>query len=320
MRNINQLLKIITVLSDGQLHSGEAIGAILGMSRSAINKYVKTLRSLGIHLTSVPNRGYQLSQRISLLDEKKIAVQCNIFNPKRFYLIPIIDSTNQFLLNRIEQLDSATVCVAEYQYNGRGRRGRSWFSPFGTNLYFSMYWKFAAGPLAVTGLSLVVGIAIAKVLRQLSGKAITVKWPNDLYLDDKKLAGILVDMVGRSGDDLHVVIGVGINLMMQLSTPEVIDQKWIKLGNIDRNQLVAKLISSLSDTLVEFEQKGLVNFINEWNELDNFINRPIKLIIGDETIYGISQGINEQGAILLQQEEGCIKPYIGGEISLRAND
>lgn len=319
MRDINPLLKIITVLSDGQFHSGEAIGATLGISRAAINKHMKTLRSLGIHLTSMPNRGYQLSQKISLLDEKKIAAQCNIFDPKRFYLIPIIDSTNQFLLDRIEQLDSATVCVAEYQYNGRGRRGRSWFSPFGTNLYLSMYWKFAAGPLAVMGLSLVVGIAITKVLRQLSGKAIRVKWPNDLYLDDKKLAGILIDMVGRSGDDLHVVIGVGINLMMQVSNPEIIDQEWIKLGNIDRNQLVAKLISSLSDTMMVFEQKGLVNFIDEWNGLDNFINRPVKLIMGDETIYGISKGINEQGAILLEQE-GCIKPYIGGEISLRADD
>lgn len=319
MRDINQLLKLITVLSDGQFHSGEVLGAILGTSGATIKNYMKTLRSLGIHLTSVPNQGYQLSQKISLLDEKKIAAQCNIFDPKQFYLIPIIDSTNQFLLDRIDKLDSATVCVAEYQYNGRGRRGRSWFSPFGTNLYFSMYWKFAAGSLAVMGLSLVVGIAIAKVLRQLSGKAIRVKWPNDLYLDDKKLAGILVDMVGRSGDDLHVVIGVGINLMMPLSTPDVIDKAWTKLGNIDRNQLVAKLISFLSDTMVKFEQSGLISFIHEWNALDNFINRQVKLIMGDKIIYGIAKGINEQGAILLDQEGG-IKPYIGGEISLRAND
>ncbi|MEN1494486.1 biotin--[acetyl-CoA-carboxylase] ligase, partial [Pseudomonas aeruginosa] len=97
----------------------------------------------------------------------------------------------------------------------RGRRGRKWFSPFGANLYLSMFWRLEQGPAAAIGLSLVIGIVMAEVLRKLGADKVRVKWPNDLYLQDRKLAGILVELTGKTGDAAQIVIGAGINMAMR---------------------------------------------------------------------------------------------------------
>lgn len=148
-----------------------------------------------------------------------------------------------------------------------------------------------------------------------------VKWPNDLYLQDRKLAGILVELTGKTGDAAQIVIGAGINLAMRTVGADVINQGWINLQEagiaVDRNQLAVRLISELRDALRLFEQEGLSPYLTRWKKLDNFINRPVKLIIGDKEIYGICRGIDAQGALLLDQD-GIIKPWVGGEISLRS--
>ncbi len=170
------------------------------------------------------------------------------------------------------------------------------------------------------GLSLVIGIVMAEVLRELGAKDVRVKWPNDLYLNDRKLAGILVELTGKTGDAAQIVIGAGINLAMRNVASDVINQGWINLQeagiNIDRNALAVTLIHELRAALTLFEQESLTPFLSRWEALDNYANRQVKLIIGDREIYGISRGINEQGALLLEQD-GVIKPWVGGEISLR---
>lgn len=317
MKNFNQPLKLIELLADGKFHSGEALGDYFGISRMAINKQIKILRSWGIHLTSTPHKGYCLDRPLQLLKLAQINTYCDGNAP--VLLIPVIDSTNQYLLNQIPQLTSGTACVAEYQTNGRGRRGRQWFSPFGSNLYLSLYWCFNQGPAATMGLSLAIGTVIARVLYQVSGKEVKVKWPNDLYLQDKKLAGILVEMVGRTGDDAHVVMGVGINLAMEKPDQAIVNQQWANLGYIDRNQLVGELIQALRVAMATFEKEGLSAFIDDWYTLDNFVDRPVKLLIGDKQIHGIARGINQQGALLLEQQ-GHVTAYVGGEISLRSDE
>ena len=233
----------------------------------------------------------------------------------------VIDSTNQYLLDRIGELKSGDACVAEYQHAGRGRRGRKWFSPFGANLYLSMFWRLEQGPAAGIGLSLVIGIVMAEVLRKLGADKVRVKWPNDLYLQDRKLAGILVELTGKTGDAAQIVIGAGINMAMRRVEESVVNQGWITLQeagiNLDRNTLAAMLIRELRAALELFEQEGLTPYLSRWEKLDNFINRPVKLIIGDKEIFGISRGIDKQGALLLEQD-GIIKPWMGGEISLRS--
>lgn len=317
MRSYKNPLKLIEILADGQFHSGEELATIFGITRAGINKYIKQLREWGIELTSIQGKGYCLAAPLNLL--KKTKINQHYQSNSRCEILPIIDSTNQYLLDRIDQLTSGDCCVAEFQSKARGRRGRKWFSPFGTNLYFSMYWRLEQGVAAAMGLSLVVGIVIADTLRTLSGQDIKVKWPNDLYLNDQKLAGILVELAGKTGDCAHVVIGVGVNLTMTNPDTNIVNQKWANLGNVDRNLLVAQVAKTLKSQLIEFEKHGLVPFINDWNRLDNFVNRPVKLLIGDNIIRGIAKGINDQGALLLEQN-GKIEAHIGGEISLRSDE
>lgn len=317
MKDIKVPLHLISVLANGDFHSGEQLGATLGMSRAAINKHIQTVRDWGVDIFTVPGKGYSLSSPIQLLDENQILK----FLPEgKVDVLPVIDSTNQYLLDRIAQLTSGDACVAEYQQAGRGRRGRKWFSPFGANLYLSMYWKLDQGPAAAMGLSLVIGIIMAEVLQKLGAEDVRVKWPNDLYLKDRKLAGILVELTGKTGDAAHLVIGAGINLKMREPTADSIDQGWINLQeagvNIDRNQLTATLLKDLRLALRQFEIEGLAPFIARWRSLDNFMDRPVKLLIGEQEVHGIERGIDQQGALLLEQN-GIIKPFIGGEISLR---
>lgn len=319
MKDYSVPLKLVEILSDGEFHSGEQLGELLGMSRAAINKHFQTLKGWGLDIYTVTGKGYSLPSPMKLLNEAEIIAKLK--NPN-LAVIPVIDSTNQYLLDRINELQSGDACIAEYQQAGRGRRGRQWFSPFGANLYMSMYWRLEQGPAAAMGLSLVIGIVMAETLQALGAEKVRVKWPNDLYLNDRKLAGILVELTGKTGDAAQIVIGAGINLAMRSAEATQINQGWINLQeadvNIDRNELAAKLINSLREALTVFEVDGLKPFITRWAALDNFINRPVKLLIGEREVHGIARGVDDQGGLLLEQD-GQIKSWIGGEISLRPN-
>lgn len=318
MKDTRVPLKIISLLADGEFHSGEHLGESLGMSRAAINKHIQTIREWGVDVFTVPGKGYSLPAAINLLDAERIL---GLLKDRRVTVLPVVDSTNQYLLDRITELTSGDACIAEYQQAGRGRRGRQWISPFGANLYLSMFWRLEQGPAAAMGLSLVIGIVMAEVLQRLGAEKVRVKWPNDLYLNDRKLAGILVELTGKTGDAAQLVMGAGINMAMRESNASQIDQRWINLQeagiNIDRNELAAMLLNDLRQSLREFELEGLTPFIPRWRALDNFIGRPVKLLIGEQQIFGIARGIDQQGALLLEQD-GVIKPFIGGEISLRS--
>ena len=324
MKEISIPLQLVDILSDAQLHSGEQLGDKLGMTRAAINKHIKTLRSWGLNIQTVTGKGYKLPHQMNLLSREIIKNQIDDAN---IIVEPVIDSTNQYMLERIPNLKSGDTCIAEYQSAGRGRRGRQWISPFGCNLYLSMYWKLEQGPAAAIGLSLVVGIIIAETLNKLGPNKIKVKWPNDLYMNDKKLAGILVELTGKTGDAAHIIIGIGINIGMNknnIENDKVINQSWASLTdeveNVERNELSVNIIKTLRAALTLFESTGLQPFIERWFKLDNFLNRNVKLLIGNDIISGVERGINDQGALLLQKENGEIVPYIGGEISLRSNE
>ncbi|MDR7345679.1 BirA family biotin operon repressor/biotin-[acetyl-CoA-carboxylase] ligase [Pantoea alhagi] len=317
MKDNSVPLKLVAILADGEFHSGEQIGETLGMSRAAINKHIQTLKEWGLDVFTVTGKGYCLPAPVQLLDEAEINQN---LEQQGLAVIPVIDSTNQYLLERMSSLTTGDACVAEYQQAGRGRRGRQWFSPFGANLYLSMYWRLEQGPAAAMGLSLVIGIVIAEVLQKLGAEGVRVKWPNDLYLNDRKLAGILVEMTGKTGDAAQIVFGAGINLKMRTPDANVVNQGWINLQEagitINRNELVSLLVNQLRHSLRDFEREGLTPFLPRWQRLDNFINRPVKLLIGDREVLGIARGIDQQGGLLLEQD-GVTKSWVGGEISLR---
>ncbi|MCF7484273.1 bifunctional biotin--[acetyl-CoA-carboxylase] ligase/biotin operon repressor BirA [Vibrio sp. J1-1] len=313
-------LHILKTLSDGEFHSGETLGQDLSISRAAIAKHIKGLSEWGVDIYRIQGRGYQLAHPIQLLDETRLA---DSSEPK-LELIPVIDSTNQYLLEQVNESEKGRVCVAEYQASGRGRRGRKWISPFGSNLYLSMYWRLDAGMAAAMGLSLVIGIAAVEALEEMGIQGVKLKWPNDLYYQDKKLAGILVEMSGQAGGAANLVIGMGLNIGMPDKQPDI-DQPWTTLNQVcadlslDRTQLALTLIEHWKTILVDYEMMGLAGFVDRWNRLDNFIGRPVKLLMGSREVKGIVQGIDQQGGVVLETDNG-LETYIGGEISLRKGD
>ncbi|GEA62719.1 bifunctional biotin--[acetyl-CoA-carboxylase] ligase/biotin operon repressor BirA [Vibrio comitans] len=317
MKDFSFKLNIIQYLSKGEFCSGEQLGEHFGVSRAAIARHIKTIQELGIDIYSVKGKGYRLEQPLDLLDKQLLVEKLGL----PIEVIPVIDSTNQHMLGQ-KELQSGSVCVAEYQTQGRGRRGREWVSPFGSNIYYSMYWRLEAGLPAAMGISLVIGLALVDALEELGIQGLKLKWPNDVYFDNKKLAGILVELSGQAGDAANLVIGIGLNVSMPEHV-QGIGQPWTSLKEIagdqgiSRNEIVIAMTKKLHDAIDIYEQQGLKPFLTQWNQYDNFLEQPIKLIMGNREVTGICKGIDQQGALLLDTGNQ-VESFIGGEISVRS--
>ncbi|QSX37458.1 bifunctional biotin--[acetyl-CoA-carboxylase] ligase/biotin operon repressor BirA [Shewanella sedimentimangrovi] len=308
--------EILALMAAGDFVSGELLAEKLGISRSAINKHMEGLADYGVSLFSVKGKGYKLASPVSLIDPVRLKQGVG----KRSFYFDETDSTNAFMLQHADELESGDLCVAEYQSSGRGRRGRSWVSPYGSHLYFSLFWSLPELSKAM-GLSLVAGCALAKVLADLGVEELGLKWPNDLYFQGRKLAGILVEIKGQADGECQLVIGIGVNLAMPTNQAEKIDQPWSDLQSTervpDKTALTLALHSQLCRDLELFEREGLGAFQSRWSAADEFAGKPVELLMADRRVAGICRGIDEQGALLLETDAG-LQSFIGGEISLRA--
>ncbi len=310
---------ILRVLNDGQFHSGEMLASEFALSRSAISNHVKALTALGVEIFSVKGRGYQLATPLELLSQSDICAQLPRDKHTLIAVENVVTSTNDLLKQGISDAKSGQVVMAEAQSAGRGRRGRAWVSPFGSSLYFSMLWHFEHGYQAMSGLSLMVGVVLNNTLKQHGVEHCQLKWPNDVYFNAQKLAGILVEVDGQVGASATAIIGIGVNIQLP-DNVKGIDQAFTDLAHINssvsRNALAASLTQNLWDALATFEQSGLRSFIPAWQQADLYINKPVKLLLGERSVEGVSKGIDHNGALLLETPSG-IMTYHGGEISVR---
>jgi len=321
--------QLMQLLSDGQFHSGEEIGQLLGVSRAAVWKQLKKLETMNIPVHSVKGRGYRLPEAVDLLIPEKLSEHG--LNTDLFDSIDIalsIDSTNSAMTRLAEQQGSGRHLIfAEMQTQGRGRRGRQWVSPFARNLYFSVLWTFEQGIGAIQGLSLAVGLSIHHTLKNMGIDQVGLKWPNDVLVQQNgqlaKLGGILIEITGDLSDQCQVVIGVGLNLDIQHRDLAHIDQAAVgvkQLGvTIDRNAFAANLLVILHQTLEAFTQTGFAPIQPHWNEADAFKNTAVKLILPSSEVQGIAKGVNEKGELQLDVD-GKMHVYNGGEVSLRLQD
>ena len=318
-------VSLLQSLADGRFHSGEALGARLGISRAGVWKQIRCLRALGLTIHSVRGRGHRLVHPIELLSGE--IIQSRIAEGARALLADIdviseVDSTNTLLKTRAAQgAASGLVCLAECQRAGRGRRGRAWVSPFGSNLYLSLLWRFSAGPAALAGLSLVVGVALARALEQCTGQAVGLKWPNDIVWQGRKLAGILIEIAGETAGPAHAVIGVGVNVQMPEGAGEEIGQPWTdisRLGQqpVSRNALAATVLEQLAVALRTFETQGSAAFLDAWRDLDVTAGKAVELHLADRVIGGQAKGIDESGALMIQVGSE-LRRFSSGEVSLR---
>jgi len=195
-------------------------------------------------------------------------------------------------------------------------------SPFAENIYYSLVLRIDGGMRQLEGLSLVVGLAVMQALRELGVSGVGLKWPNDVLVGQQKIAGILLELVGDPADVCHVVIGVGINVNMQMT--DEVDQQWTSMRlesgkAVDRNHLVAGLGLMLQAYLNRHQAGGFSAIQAEWEQNHLWQGRAVSLIAGVSQIDGEVLGIDSQGALRLKVN-GVEKVFSGGELSLRLRD
>ena len=318
-------LAILNALNEGGFVSGQALGDELRISRAAVSKHIQSLQAMGLDVFKVTGKGYCLNNQVGLLNQQSIQQHYAELgaNTANIEVQPLIDSTNSELMRRIQAkaaLESGTVIVAEMQQAGRGRRGRVWQSPFGANLYYSYFWRLDDGLQAAMGVSIAVGLAVYDAIKALYGIEVELKWPNDIYINKQKLAGVLVELDGQPQGPCKLVIGIGINLNMPQSAGQYIDQAWTDLSQhtqqLDKNQLVASLTYCLEQRLAQYRENGLQTMYQQWNALNAFAGQQVELNTGHRSWCGICEGIDAHGGVRIRQD-GEVKSYYGGEISLR---
>ncbi|WP_160817540.1 biotin--[acetyl-CoA-carboxylase] ligase [Nitrosomonas oligotropha] len=269
--------------------------------------------------------------KVNLLNKNKILqlipYDSNKFNIKIFN---IIDSTNNYILNKFDKSEyynkPIVVASAEIQLKGRGRENRKWFGgTLGNTLAFSILWRFENDVSVLSGLSLVIGVVLVRVLRSFSGNNIYLKWPNDILFDSSKLAGILIELRGKIDGPAFAVIGIGINFHLPLSIKSHIEQKVTDLfqctGKVhDRNEIFSALLIQLYTVLSDFEKYGFSYFKEEWMSYHAYQGKNVTLLFPNkQSVDGIVDDVNDDGSICLITPDGR-QSYNTGNISMRLKD
>lgn len=319
--NDGDLLHLVDVLASGQWHSGEALAGAAGLTRAGLAKRIAHLREWGLQVESRLGKGYRLARPLERLDEARL--QDAVPHELMVTVAPLLDSTNRVLMD-VDPEGDPQALLAEHQSAGRGRRGRVWRSPFGANLYLSMAWTYPLWPPQLPALSLAVGVVCARALHAAGVDGVQLKWPNDLWVGDRKLGGILIEQRGESGDLCRVVVGVGINVTMNKKQADGIDQPWTTVDAVlassgrdpaSRNQLAADLLNGLHECLSRYTVKGFEPYRDEWCALDALRDRRVQ-VPGHDRLRGVGRGIDHQGAFLIETREG-LRALFSGDVSLR---
>lgn len=316
------LESLLSTLADGEFHTGDELGRDLHVSRTAIWKQLKKVEKMGIPLTSIRGKGYRIEGGLDLLSRDLISENLSLETRQlvtSLEVLGVVGSTNINAMTKAVEGNSGYVCTAEQQTAGKGRHQRNWVSPYGANLYFPVVWEFAGGIAALEGLSLAVGVTVADALTNAGIEDVQLKWPNDVLHEQRKLAGILLEITGDAAGPCQVVIGIGINVNMPKTVE--IDQPWTDVNSIleraiSRNELLARLLNELMPMLSKFEQLGFRAYRDRWQMRDAYYGKEVHLIMGNQIITGTAEGVDDTGAIVVQTTAGR-KTFTGGEVSLR---
>lgn len=316
---------LLHLLSNGAFQSGTALGEQLGISRAAVNKAVQALVRSGFDIHRISGRGYRLGEPFRPLSESAIRAQLAEQGvATTIEVLEEVDSTSQRLLRAVGLDEShGHVCLSETQSAGRGRRGRGWIATPYRNLLMSVAWRFEFGPAAMAGLSLAAGVAVLQALEEFGVCDAGLKWPNDILLDGRKLAGLLVDVRGEAAGPSLAVLGLGLNVQIGAHDAALIDQPWAMLVErvpvpVDRNRLAALVVARLVGMFRVFEHSGFESFHAEWERRHVYTGKPVRLFAGHEEVTGVAEGIDRQGGLQLRDASGRVRTFYSGEVSLRA--
>lgn len=316
---------IINLLADGAFHSGAELGSRLGISRTAVWNHVQAVQKLGIAVDAVRGKGYRIPRGLDLLDVGRLEAGMGPVARamiRSVDVFDVVDSTNAVAVSHLKAGgDGGYACFAECQTAGRGRRGRSWVSPYATSIYFTFVHEFLRGFSAIDGLSLVVGVAVAEALEAAGCRGVGLKWPNDLVASDAKLGGILIEVYGDVGGPCRAVIGVGINVDLSSVAMPPLDQPLTDLLRLGlprghRNELAIALLNGVGVSVRDFDRDGLPGFLARWQRFDCLSGRPVNVIAGSGTIPGVAEGIDQAGGLCVRTADG-LRVFRSGEVSVR---
>ncbi len=256
----------------------------------------------------------------AVCESMDVSVQQKI---RDYLVVDYIGSTNNWALDCCHSVDLLpAVCVAEYQSQGRGRRGRTWVSPYAQNIYISVAWLFRIPADQLSGLGLVIAVAIVRLLNEYGLKG-EIKWPNDVLVDGKKIAGALIESRFKGTGSACVAIGVGLNFNMDPGAGADIEQPWTSMTQelhstdmIDRNEVVGRLITMLVRACEDYEKSGLELFLPEWQSHDMCVGREIEVMTEHGCQQGVAKGINAKGGLIVKIN-GVESTIYAGDVSVR---
>lgn len=320
---------ILAALADGKFHSGEALAHRFGVTRATVHNAMQSVTTLGITVFSVRGRGYRLPKPVTLLDVDAVMQACGEYASWfHVQLLAQVDSTNRYLMQESARGVAHGTCVAAHlQTAGRGRRGRTWLSQLGGSLTFSLLWRFQCGAAGLSGLSLVVGLALVRTLHAMGLTTVQLKWPNDLLVLHQgqwhKLGGILIELQGDMEGPSAAVIGIGLNLDIASELTAQIDQPVLGLNAlsaqpINPNVLLGTCLSQLALHLSQFAESGFTHFQAAWTRYHAFHQQPVNLLLANgQTVPGQVLGVAEEGSLLVETAHGQQR-FNAGEISVRS--
>jgi BirA family biotin operon repressor/biotin-[acetyl-CoA-carboxylase] ligase len=317
---------VLDMLANGDSLSGESIGKKLGISRMAISKAIKGLTEQGLSIASVPGKGYQLESPVQLLDKEAICSALSETGSPGCHIevLQQVESTSDYVLQQSRVRDvSRFVCLAETQSSGRGRRQRQWHASPYRNVVLSIGWRFDDGMSGLSGLGIAAGITIARTLHEAGfDRNIGLKWPNDIVWNDSKLGGLLIDVRGEHDGPCLAVLGLGLNLALSEEDQQNIDQACVSLEQItndpiDRNSILTDMIRALTELFESYSSSDFARFHRIWPDYDRLHGRDVKVIRGETSFSGVAMGIDELGALLLDEGKGPFTRFFSGDVSLR---
>jgi BirA family biotin operon repressor/biotin-[acetyl-CoA-carboxylase] ligase len=321
---MNSAPELLDLLSADAPVSGATLARRLGVSRAAVWKQIEALRATGLGIEARAGAGYRLARPLDRLDGTAIRRALAAPLRKRLGALEVhwkLDSTSSELQRRVDELPDRAFVFAEVQTAGRGRRGRNWISPPASNLAFSCLKRFRQGYAALSGLSLAVGVAVARALEARGLRGVGVKWPNDLLHHDAKLAGILVELGGEFLGPCQAVIGIGVNLYVPAEARAAIGQPVTDLDELgvesSRNGLAAVMVGHLCDALDAFEASGFAAFASDYARYDALYGRTVRVDDPRGIFEGTAIGVDARGALRVRTAEGE-KMVDSAEVSVRA--
>ena len=304
--------------------SGEVISAKLGISRNAVHKHVKSLRGRGYRIVGISRRGYRLEEEPCRLSMAHIADRMgdSAFGRLLRYHDEIASTNIEAKSIADAGAPEGTVVIAECQTAGRGRLGRRWVSPAGKGLLFSVLLRPSLPMGEAHLLTLVAATAAAQAIETQTGVSPDIKWPNDLFIGDKKVGGILTEVAGEQDEVDWVIVGIGLNVNTEYSELPVAlrrtatSLKMVTGEPVDRSDLLAAILLSLEAHYRQAATDGFDETLSAFRARDYLLRRSVSVETREGPVVGKASGIDERGALLVELPHRQMRRFHSGDVSL----